>query len=497
MRQNYTDILYLVCHGTLVDKHPRLLLENEDGTGVSVAGRELVEKLRDMTEKPRLIVLASCDSAGNEEGTALAAIGPRLAAAGVPSVVAMQSTISVASANRFMSDFFSELARDGQVDRAVAVARSGIADRPDWWVPALFTRSRSGRLWPGIAGDAKSFDRWDAIVSDIREGQCVPVLGPGLVTSFLGSTREIARKWAERYEFALAPRDRDDLAQVAQYLRYRESRNTVVTALREHLVSRIRTVFRETLEEIDRADGTDLLTRNIKLGVLDALLKRLGKWQRSRVRNDVHRLLAKLPVPVFISANRDDLLLDALLEEGKTPQLHLSTWRMQGDAPQHIGDRMPPGYEPTVECPLIFQVFGRMRYPQSLVLTEDDYFDFLIAVTRNESLEEAAVPSAVSRALASSGLLLVGFQADDWDFRALFRGIMRQPGSALGEDFTRVAVQYGPAEGPMIDPDRASRYLNTYFQQNQNTTVFWGTPEEFVTQLTEYCAKAGLVRLDA
>ncbi len=496
MRETYADILYLVCHGTFIDNRPRLLLEKEDGTGASVAGEELVEKLRDMTEKPRLVVLASCKSAGSEEGAALAAVGPRLATAGVPSVVAMQGPISIESAQTFMADFFRELACDGQVDRAVAVARSGIQDRPDWWVPVLFTRSRSGRLWPGIAGDGGSFDRWDALVSDIREGQCVPVLGPDLVQSFLGSTRELAKKWAERYEFALAPRDRDDLAQVAQYLRYRESRNTVVTALREHFVSRIRNRFRSTLEEIDRSEGTNLLTREVKPGVLDDLLRRLGKWQRSRVKSDVHRLLAKLPVPVFISANRDDLLYDALVEEGKKPQVHLCTWRVMGDAPQHFGDKIPPGFEPSKEAPLIFQVFGRLRYPQSLVLTEDDYFDFLIAVTRNETLEMAAVPGAVSRALASSGLLLVGFQADDWDFRALFRGIMRQPGSALGQDFTRVAVQFNPAEGQSIDPDRASRYLNSYFQQNQNTSVFWGSPEEFVTKLADYCAKAGLLRLD-
>ena len=234
----------------------------------------------------------------------------------------------------------------------------------------------------------------------------------------------------------------------------------------------------------------------MRVGLLDDLLTRLGKWQRSHVKNDVHRLLAKLPVPVFISANRDDLLFDALVEEGKTPQVHLCTWRVKGDAPQHIGERMPADYEPSVDSPLIFQVFGRLKHPQSLVLTEDDYFDFLIAVTRNETLEKAAVPTAVSRALASSGLLLVGFQADDWDFRALFRGIMRQPGGALGEDFTRVAVQLSPAEGPIIDPERASRYLDSYFQQNQNTSVFWGSPEEFVTQLAEHCEKAGLLRLD-
>ena len=177
VRANYADVLYLCCHGRLIDASPRLLLETDEGKGVSVRGEELVERLRDMTEKPRLIVLASCESAGAENGRALAAVGPRLAMAGVPAVVAMQGVISQASAGQFMGAFFRELARDGQVDRAAAVGRSAIAGRPDWWMPVLFTRSRSGRLWPGIAGDAGSFDRWDGIIADLAEKKCVPVLG--------------------------------------------------------------------------------------------------------------------------------------------------------------------------------------------------------------------------------------------------------------------------------------------------------------------------------
>ena len=482
VRRRYADILFLVCHGKLIDGEARLLLEEDDGTGKLVRGEELVERLRDMTEKPRLIVLASCESAGDDDGPALAAVGPRLSMAGIPGVVAMQAAISVESATRFMSAFFHELAKDGQVDRAVAVGRGEIQDRPDWWVPLLLTRSRSGRLWPGVAGDG-GFERWDALVAAIREGQCVPVLGPSLVTKLLGSTRDIAKRWAERYEFALAPRNRDDLAQVAQYLRYRQSRDLAITALRDYLVSHVREAFASQLAEIDRAEGTDLLKRPIRPGLLDELVKRVGAWQRQHDRHDVHRLLAKLPVPVFITANRDSLLRDALVEEGKSPQVNLCTWKVLADQPQRYGPTLPKGYEPSEQQPLVFQVFGSLEFPKSLVLTEDDYFDFLIAVTRNETLGESAVPKAVSSALAGSGLLLLGFQAEDWDFRALFRGIMRQPGAALTEELTRVAVQMSPSEGPTTDPDRASKYLTEYFQQNRNTFVFWGTPQEFMVKL--------------
>lgn len=493
LREAHADILCLICHGTLTpEDDPRLLLEQEDRTGVLVHGRELVERLRDMTQRPRLVVLGSCESAGDLQGRAMAAIGPRLAAAGLPSVLAMQGRIGVESALRFLTRLFTELVRDGQIDRAVAVARSDIRDRADWWMPVLFMRLKTGRLWPSAQVEAP-FERWDALVSDIENDQCVPVLGPGLVESTLGSRRDMARAWAERYEFPLAPRNRDDLAQVAQYLTYRQSKNLAINELRRLLVMHIRANYRTELEAVGAQLGQDLLTQPINKGICSELILRVGQVQRQRDAQDVHRLLARLPVRVFISANRDNLLRDALQEAGRAPKVLLCNWIVKNDAPVPIGPGLPEGWEPTAQEPLVFHVFGNLDYPQSLVLTEDDYFDFLIAVTRNELLNKVSIPGAVTNALASSGLLLLGFQVDDWDFRVLFRGVLRQPGSPLGDLCTRVAVQFSPTEGQIIDPDRASTYLQSYFQNAGRISTFWGSAEEFLRILQERCAARGIL----
>ena len=147
------DILYLVCHGYLAGDEPYLILENEDGTAARIRGGTLVDRIRDLTRVPRLVVLASCQSAGlggdarsNDAGV-LAALGPRLAEAGVPAVLAMQGDISMETVSRFMPKFFHELQRDGQIDRAMAAARGAVRDRHDWWAPTLFMRLRSGRIW--------------------------------------------------------------------------------------------------------------------------------------------------------------------------------------------------------------------------------------------------------------------------------------------------------------------------------------------------------------
>ena len=81
-----------------------------------------MEGLTGLRNLPRLVVLISCQSAGSpapDESSALAAIGPRLAEAGVPAVLAMQGDLSMSTARAFLPRFFEELQRSGQVDAAV------------------------------------------------------------------------------------------------------------------------------------------------------------------------------------------------------------------------------------------------------------------------------------------------------------------------------------------------------------------------------------------
>lgn len=489
------DILYLVCHGALIDGHePRLLLEAENGNGQSIAGQELVERLGDHGRQPRLVILASCESAGAQQEGVMNAIGPRLAAVGVPAVLAMQGKITQETASQFMVAMLRELADSGQIDRAVASARSLIRGRPDWWMPTLFMRLKTGHLWSGLSGPVDDFLGWDTLAADIGSDQCLPILGPGLTESLFGSTRAMARKWAERYEFPLAPRDRDDLAQVAQYLDYQKSRNYAILELRKYLVGQVRERYPQELAQAKSARGEDLLTCDLFEGLLNELILVVGKAQRQNYPGDVHHQLARLPCRIFVNANRDNLLRDALLELGKRPQVQLCTWRMVNDRHKPSGKPMPKDYSPSIEEPLIFHVFGNLEQPMSLVLSEDDYFDFLTAVTRAENVKKLGIPTSVSRAFAESGWLLLGFQPDDWDFRVLLRGVLKQPGDAQGMQNMRVAVQINPSEGSQIDPTRATKYVEKFFQTQGKMTTFWGTPEAFMARLMTQCELDGVVK---
>src|SRR3954447_21186092 len=92
VRRGY-DVLYLVCHGYVVNDEPVLLLVDDEDRPAPMLASELVDRLRDLSRLPGLVFLASCQSAGagaarrSEDAGVLAALGPRLAEAGVPAVV--------------------------------------------------------------------------------------------------------------------------------------------------------------------------------------------------------------------------------------------------------------------------------------------------------------------------------------------------------------------------------------------------------------------------
>ena len=227
------DILYLVAHGALIDGRPLLYLERTNGEVAVANGDELAARLRDLPRLPRLAVLVSCKGAGTGRTAdiqgALAALGPLLAEAGVPAVVAMQGSVPMDLMTAFIPAFFGELLRSNPIDRAVAAGRGAVLDqitsgtlakanRDDIWMPALFMRLRSGMIWFGGGPGDGGFDQWPSLIQAIANRKCTPILGSGMVEAVTDSLRRVARRWADTYHFPMSPHGREDLPQVAQYL---------------------------------------------------------------------------------------------------------------------------------------------------------------------------------------------------------------------------------------------------------------------------------------
>lgn len=476
LRNGY-DVLYFVCHGYIARGEPQLLLENERGLVQRVTGSELVAAVRNLDRTPRLIVLASCQSAGGEgarwsaDQGALASLGPRLAEAGVPAVLAMQGNVSMATMERFVPAFFKELERDGRIDRAVALARWGVRNRPDWWAPALYMRLKKGRLWysPGFVSGTE-FENWPQLISHIRSGACTPLLGPGLDDPLIGTRQHIAERWASTYSFPMEPHYQDDLPHVAQYLAVKFDD----VFLRGEIVDRLR-------REISERYGGRLppeMARRLYDHPLDEILLAVRHLRNQEGAFDAYGALADMPFPLYLTTQPSTLLETSLTAKGRTPRVGICPWN--DDLAREAGTSTGAEPRPTADEPYVYHLFGTLDNPESMVITEDDYFDYLMGVTANRDL----IPNFVPRALIKSALLFLGFRLDEWDFRVLFRSLMNQQGDVLRKGFRHVAVQIDPEEGRTLEPDRARRYLERYFGDNR-IDIYWGRTDDFVRALSK------------
>ena len=335
---------------------------------------------------------------------------------------------------------------------------------PDYWVPTLFTRLKSGRLWyiPGVGVDGKEFGKFPAVVRNIRKMRTTPILGPGLIEPLFGSLREVARRWADQFQYPMSPHERESLPQVAQFLSISQDPLFPFDELEEYLRTYIRATHKDDLTP-DLLNGTP---------PLDKLIEAVGARRREQNPLEPHRVLASLDLPVYITANPDSLLEAALAAAGKQPQSVICPWNEEIDPP----DVTPP--DPA--HPLVYHFFGRWNQPESMVLTEDQYFAFLIGATRNTDI----IPERVREALTNAGLLFLGFQTDEWAFRVLFQTILAQPGSSLRSNYAQVAAQVVPEDERLMAPQRALKYLEKYFSKGADIEIYWGSPQELLGALT-------------
>lgn len=132
---------------------------------------------------------------------------------------------------------------------------------------------------------------------------------------------------------------------------------------------------------------------------------------------------------------------------------------------------------PTFERPLVYHLYGRLDSPGSLVLSEDDYFDWLTAWISSPR----SIPAAVKKALTAQSLFFLGYSLDDWDFRVIFQSIKSFGGAGLLARNLHIGVQLSP-EGQVIEPEAAQEYLESYFGRDK-INIYWGDTRRFLDEL--------------
>jgi hypothetical protein len=188
------------------------------------------------------------------------------------------------------------------------------------------------------------------------------------------------------------------------------------------------------------------------------------------------RYLARLQLPIYVTANQSDLLAQALADAGAKPQVRICPWNDMIPRQDYAFDETP-----TPEQPLVYHLFGHMKLPESLVIAEDEYFDYLIGVKRNWDL----LPSALRGALYRTSLLFLGFRIDDWAFRTFFRILVNEPSYFQLSRRSHAAVQIEPDDGRIQNVERARNYMKEYFGRRW-FSLYTGSTEEFLKELVEH-----------
>ena len=275
---------------------------------------------------------------------------------------------------------------------------------------------------------------WELLIDRIRNGKCTPFLGAGVNEGALPLGSELATKWAAKYGYPLV--DNTDLAKVAQFL------------------------------AVSRRDG--LYPKDL---IIDEIHRTVAVLRTDHTSSPpCMTALADLPFQIFLTTNYDDLLLQALRRAGKEPFEELCRWNtaVKKSVVSAFDSRRP--IPVSDQRPIVYHLHGNVRSRQSIVITEDDYLDFLISVSRDPKL----IPPRIQQSLTDSSLLFIGYGLRDINFRVIYRGLIQQLEGSLRT--LSVSVQLQPG-------DRSSQsYLEQYFG-GMNVQIYWGSAEQFSSEL--------------
>lgn len=285
---------------------------------------------------------------------------------------------------------------------------------------------------------------WEVLMKRIKDGRCTPFLGAGVYSEGPSLRSAVAKKWATEYNYPFA--DGADVARVARFL-------NVEYGDAEYASGK----YVEELAKLPTPNFDD--------------------------PNEPYNILAKLPLPIYITTNYDDMMERALRKNQRDVKPDLCKWVKSLEDTSPLSEQ---GFQPNVANPSVFHLYGYTQTQQSMVMSEDDYFQFLINVSKDQEL----IPKRIQQAITGTSLLLLGYSLEDWDFRILFHFLAGYLKNSTSK--THVAVQLSPSAGTDDLKQRAQAFFDKYFEsKSPDIRVSWDTTQGFVTMLRDSWQKSG------
>lgn len=315
---------------------------------------------------------------------------------------------------------------------------------------------------------------WDLLRRRIRRGKLTPIIGDRVGHRGFLTSGALIQKWAAKVGYPMA--NTKNITRVAQY---RSITVDPLAAKEEFLEFLKNYLLNKALEQGEFAeDYLDTLEDEIDELYFSQVAERLKYPNFAEDKTNPLAILAQFKIPIYLTTSFHPFMAQAIQKanNAKEPRIEVCPWYDETFTKISILDA--DDYEDDFQNPIVYHLHGIDTEPESLVFTEDDYLDFLVRTTQDQDAH--IIPARITQALADSSLLLLGYELQDWDFRVLFRGLIRSTHTARRP--RSVCIQLDPEENEESDPKEIEHYLNTYFGEYK-FDVYWGDIDTFAQDL--------------
>ncbi len=271
-------------------------------------------------------------------------------------------------------------------------------------------------------------DDWHALIYAIKKQNCILMIGPTLVTGKQNGLEKpmvkiLANHLVEKIEDKQKIFDQDDLMQVAQQYRIQKGSNALHAAIES---------FYESIEEYDAPD---------------TLIN-----------------LAGLPFYLVINSAPDNFLYDAFKKHSQKECIH-KYYHFKGNKVDYeqMGDE---------KRLLIYNLFGSIIEPESLVLSESGLLDFIVAVTsKNPSLPDNIRSEFTNK---DKCFLFLGFGFHNWFLRVIMHVLQGE-----SKESHSFAMEQLDAPNPKF------QQTALFYRQNFKINIFEGDLNLFTKELLQ------------
>jgi len=252
---------------------------------------------------------------------------------------------------------------------------------------------------------------WDDLIEKINEDYCVLFLGPGV---------------------------------------YKNEDDKILNNVLNQLLKR---KYEDEINDFFQEDGFIMLNDD---GVKNDIFRIVKKFYAEQTVSDTLKKISQIPFHCVI-AMTPDLLLKRCMDTHQIPH-QFDYFSMTKAIESNLT-------EPKKNNPFLYYMFGSVAEDETIVLTHEDFFNYLQKIISNERL-----PGILTKTIAkATDLIFLGFEFEKWWVQLMLRllGIHRAKGKKMAllneqnSNFTKISKKQFKIK--IIDDD-ASLFIDTLFK---------------------------------